>query len=132
MNPVISVTAGILQNQGRVLAAKRGPGDSLAGLWEFPGGKTKHGETLGQCLVRELREELGIRVMEYSPFDESYYEYGIKRIHLFAYTVDRYAGAPSALVHEEIEWITVANIAGYKFAPADVPFVRRLENRRNR
>ena len=56
------VTAAIIQEQGRFFVARRGPGEKLAGLWEFPGGKLEVGETVEQALRRELHEELGIAI----------------------------------------------------------------------
>ncbi len=129
MIPVLTVTAGILRNRQQVLAAKRMPGDSLGGMWEFPGGKTEPGERTEPCLIRELREELGIEVLECSAFDESYFEYGLKRVHLFAFLINRYTGTPSPLAHEKIRWIDIDDLGNYSFAPADVPFVWKLKSR---
>lgn len=122
----IAVTAGIIERDGRVLIARRGPGDPLAGKWEFPGGKVEPGETPEQCLVRELREELGIETQVGERVAVSVHDYGRGAIELHAYRVWILAGEPEPREHEALAWAPIAELDRYDFAAADLPIVRRL------
>ena len=123
---VMHVTAGIIVENHRVLAARRKFGGSLAGMWEFPGGKVELRETPADCLVRELYEELGITAFEVEPFDYSYFEYGVRRVLLHGFTVGRFEGIPEPRIHEEIGWVDIDELPAVEFAPADVPLMRRI------
>lgn len=128
MGRIIPVTAAIIVKEGRILLARRPKYSHLAGLWEFPGGKVEQGESPRRCLQRELAEELGIRVSMYSMmrFDESFYEYGSKRVFLMGLTVGNFFGKPKPLEHSEIAWIQMDELSLIQLAPADVPLARRL------
>jgi 8-oxo-dGTP diphosphatase len=125
---MIDVTAAIWVENGRVLVARRPPGVSQAGLWEFPGGKVRPGETPEQCLQREIREELGVEIAVGDFFAESIYAYGTKTIRLLAYRVSLISGAPALNDHSELAWAALADLGGYRFCPADVPLVQKLQN----
>jgi len=129
--PVIRVTAGIIFKDDYVLLAKRAKFTHLAGLWEFPGGKIEDGETPVRCLARELAEELHIRInpREVFPFDDSFYEYGCRRILLIGMAVGGYTGVPEAVEHAEIRWVRADSLEALPLAPADVPLARRLSGR---
>ena len=129
--PVIRVTAGIIIRDDRVLLAKRAKFAQLAGLWEFPGGKIEDGESPVRCLARELAEELHIRINpgEVCRFDDSFYEYGCRRILLIGMTVRGYTGVPEAVEHAEIRWVRAESLEALPLAPADVPLARRLSRR---
>lgn len=121
------VTAGILRDlEGRVLVARRGPGEKLAGKWEFPGGKQEPNETLQQCLERELHEELGIRVCAGNVIATSDYVYDHGSIRLVALDVNWLSGAMQLRVHDKVAWLQPPDIAGLDLAPADIPIVGYL------
>jgi 8-oxo-dGTP diphosphatase len=120
------VTAAILEKDGRILIARRGPGGALAGKWEFPGGKLEEGETPEQCLQRELREELGIESEVGEVVASSVFHYAHGSIDLVAYRVHHVSGAFVPSVHDAIEWVAAVDLSNYDFAPADVPIVQRL------
>lgn len=122
----IAVTAGIVERGGRVLIARRGQGDALAGKWEFPGGKIEPGETPEECLARELREELGIETRVGECVATSMYDYGRDAVELLAYRAEIVAGEPLPREHEALTWAPLAELERYDFAAADVPIVRRL------
>jgi 8-oxo-dGTP diphosphatase len=124
---MIDVTAAILIVNDRVLIGRRRPGVSQSGMWEFPGGKIRPGETPQQCLKREIREELGIEIDVGDFFGESVYAYPDKTIRLIAYRACMPSGAPSASDHAEIAWAAIDELGRYPFAPADMPFVKRLQ-----
>ncbi len=123
---MIDVAAAVLIENGRVLIARRRPGASQAGLWEFPGGKLRPGESPAQCLKREIREELGIRIVVGEFFGESIYAYEDKTVRLMAYRVRAAGGELSANDHAELAWVAMADLGRYRFCPADVPFTEKL------
>jgi 8-oxo-dGTP diphosphatase len=124
---MIDVTAAILIENGRVLIARRRPGTSQAGMWEFPGGKVRPGESPEQCLKREIQEELGIRIAVGEFFGESIYAYEDKTIRLMAYRVRAEGGIMSPNDHAELAWVATADLRRYRFCPADVPFTEKLQ-----
>jgi mutator protein MutT len=123
---MIDVTAAILIENGRVLIARRRPGASQAGMWEFPGGKVRPGESPAQCLKREILEELGIEIAVGEFFGESVYAYEDKTIRLLAYRVRAEGGEMSRNDHAELAWVAIADLGRYRFCPADVPFTEKL------
>ena len=123
---MIDVTAAILIENGRVLIARRRPGASQAGMWEFPGGKVRPGESPAQCLKREIQEELGIEIAVGEFFGESVYAYEDKTIRLLAYRVRAEGGEISRNDHAELAWVAIADLGRYRFCPADVPFTEKL------
>jgi 8-oxo-dGTP diphosphatase len=124
---MIDVTAAVLIENGNVLIARRRPGASQAGLWEFPGGKVRPGESTADCLTREIREELGIEVVVGEFFGESVYAYEDQTIRLLAYRVRVVSGELSANDHAELAWVAMADLGRYRFCPADVPFTEKLQ-----
>jgi 8-oxo-dGTP diphosphatase len=124
---MIDVTAAILIENGRVLIARRRPGASQAGLWEFPGGKIRPGESPAQGLEREIGEELGIRIVVGEFFGESIYAYEDKTIRLLAYRVQAAGGELSANEHAELAWVAMTDLGRYRFCPADLPLVEKLQ-----
>ncbi len=123
----VRVTAAILENQGRIFIARRGPGGHLAGKWELPGGKVEDDESPEQCLARELREEFDLTVSVDAYVGASTHRYGHMTIELMVYRVRRVSGEPVALVHTDFRWVAPDELKHYDFAPADAPFVRKLE-----
>jgi 8-oxo-dGTP diphosphatase len=122
---MIDVTAAILTQAGRVLIARRKPGASQAGMWEFPGGKVRPGETPEECLKREIREELGLDIAVGTFLGESIHAYA-QSIRLLAYCARIEAGAPVLNDHAEVEWVRFDELARFTFCAADMPFVRML------
>ncbi len=119
--------AAIIKDKNRLLIAKRHSKDPLAGKWEFPGGKLEAGETPEECLVREIREELRVDVEIGSFYDDSVYGAKDQAIHLLFYWSEVINGEVTPVVHDEIKWITINELAEFDFAPADIPIVKRLE-----
>jgi 8-oxo-dGTP diphosphatase len=125
---VQTVTAAIIGRDGKVLIARRPITDNLANKWEFPGGKVEDGETPEACLARELKEELGIEVHIGAFLGESLYHYEQGSIRLLAYQTCWTDGRLEPTVHAEIRWASLPELDLYEFAPADVPFVKKLLN----
>ena len=124
------VTAAIVRMNGKVLLARRAPGSKHEDFWEFPGGKLEHGESLHECLKRELSEELGVSSMvgDLLCFSEFKYDHGaIKLVALeTTLTSDKF----ELVVHDRIEWVNIADLLTYKLLPADIPIARFLQGDR--
>ena len=128
--PVIQVAAGLIARGGRYLIARRKADTHLGGLWEFPGGKREPGESLTDCLQRELREELGIDVTGPVHFRTIRHEYSEKTVelHFFHCTIRR--GEARAMDCEEIRWVMPGELTSYEFPPADRPLLEALKQDR--
>lgn len=117
--PTISVTAGIIKNNGLVLLSKRPAAGLLGGLWEFPGGKQETGESLPMCLTRELREELGIEVVvgkELGVFKHAYSHY---KVVLHAFECQITEGEPRPLVSDGLVWTEIDSLEEYAMGKID-------------
>ncbi len=125
----INVTAAIITRDGKVLAARRGPGKHLEGYWEFPGGKLEKNETPEGCLERELAEEFRIRSKAGAYIGESVYDYGEKIVRLLGYEVEHLSGDFELVDHDELRWLEVDQLSDVKWAPADIPLVEQYETR---
>ncbi len=122
------VSAGIITCNGKLLIAQRRHGKNQEYLWEFPGGKLEEGETLPQCLQREIKEELDKEITIGDFFMTSVYEYenGAIRLHAYFATTNK-PEIPSHMDHEQVKWIDWAQIDDYTFAPADIPIKNALK-----
>ncbi len=124
MRPIVQVAAGaLIDGAGRVLVAERPAGGSLAGLWEFPGGKIEPGETPEAALARELEEELGIVIDGAEAL--SFVSHGYERFHLvmLLFAVRRWAGEPEGRLEQRLQWVAAEELSGLAMPPADYPLV---------
>jgi 8-oxo-dGTP diphosphatase len=124
---VITVIAGILELNGKILIAQRKADDHLAHKWEFPGGKLEADETPEQCIVRELCEELGIQTHCETLVGTSIWVYQGVPFELRAYRVRYLSGSFLLHDHDAIQWVAVEELDGYDFAEADLPIVQKLK-----
>lgn len=126
---LLVVAAALIDSQGRVLLAQRPPGKTLAGLWEFPGGKLEAGECPEAALVRELAEELGIiaapQALEPLAFASHAYPDFHLLMPLFALRV--WLGQPQAQEGQRLEWVEGARLNAYPMPPADLPLIPALQ-----
>ncbi len=120
------VTAAIMEENGRIFIAKRGPGKHLAGKWEFPGGKIEPGETPEQSLVRELAEELGIRVLVGEFLCSVRYRNDTVNLELLAFRVTGRSGKPVLREHQESRWVAPSELLSFDLAESDRKIVERL------
>jgi 8-oxo-dGTP diphosphatase len=126
---LLVVAAALIDAQGRVLVQQRPAGKQHAGLWEFPGGKIEPGETPPAALVRELAEELGIRVdpAALTALTFASEPAGERQLILLLYRVAQWQGEPRALEAAALRWVTPAALRTLPMPPADTPLVAVLE-----
>ncbi len=127
---VLVVACALVDADGRVLVARRPEGRSMAGLWEFPGGKLEPGETPEACLVRELREELGIDTEEscLAPFTFASHAYESFHLLMPLYVCRIWRGLPRPREGQELRWLRPQDLERLAMPPADRPLVAMLRD----
>ena len=121
-----AVVAALIWDGNKFMACQR-PANKARGLmWEFVGGKVEPGETREQALVRECREELAVTVSVGDVFMEVVHEYPDLTVHLTLFHATIAEGEPQKLEHNDIRWITPAEISQYDFCPADQEILREI------
>lgn len=125
---LLVAAAALIDAQGRVLIARRPEGKSLAGLWEFPGGKVEDGESPEDALIRELKEELDVTVAHDALEPIAFASHAYPDFHLLMplYAVRRWDGAPKAIEHTALAWAAPGELKNYPMPPADAPLLARL------
>ena len=129
--PILLVAAcALLDADGRVLLAQRPRQKMLGGLWEFPGGKLEEGETPEACLIRELREELGIDVTAACLAPLSFASHGYADFHLLMplYVCRRWEGVCQPLEGQQLKWVRPSRLRDYPMPPADEPLIAHLQD----
>lgn len=127
------IGVAIIWNQaGQILIDRRLPGGSSGGLWEFPGGKLELGETIEQCILREVKEELAIEVAIEGYFKTIDYCYKDLRVTLHFYHCRYLSGTPQPLESEEIRWVTLAEMTQFTFPAANLEIIQSLQSSRNK
>lgn len=121
--PRIQVAAGLIQEGNGYLITKRKAGVHLEGFWEFPGGKREPGESLEECLARELKEELDICITPPTPFHVITHDYPDKSVELHFFLCSIRGGSPQALDCDDWRWVSAEDLARYTFPPADQPVI---------
>ena len=125
---VLVVACALIDVDGRVLLAQRPEGKSMAGLWEFPGGKLEQGETPEDCLIRELEEELGIVTKAACLAPLSFASHAYDDFHLLMplYICRRFEGAPTPREGQQLKWVRPRDLRKFSMPPADEPLVAAL------
>ena len=125
---VLVAACALIDADGRVLIAERPAGRSMAGLWEFPGGKVEAGETPEATLIRELKEELGIEVKEacLAPLTFASHTYDDFHLLMPLYVCRRWDGMVTAREGQKLSWVRPNRLREYPMPPADVPLVAHL------
>jgi len=124
--PILLVAAcALIDADGRILLAQRPEGKSMAGLWEFPGGKVEAGETPEETLIRELHEELGIETKVECLAPLTFASHSYERFHLLMplYVCRRYQGTPRSREGQALKWVRPRNLRDYDMPPADEPLI---------
>lgn len=127
--PTILVSAvALVDSDGRVLLAQRPEGKSMAGLWEFPGGKVQEGETPEFALMRELEEELGIETRPccYSPIAFASHSYDDFHLLMPVFACRQWKGTPVPNEGQTLKWVYPKDMSDYPMPPADIPLISQL------
>lgn len=126
--PHIHVSAALIQKNGKVLIAKRDKKGDLPGYWEFPGGKQDKGESLQECLEREIKEELGLKIRAGHVFYTVDHEYDNKVISLHVMNCSILAGKPQAIECQDFKWIRPEDSQKFVFPPPDIKVIEFLSS----
>jgi 8-oxo-dGTP diphosphatase len=127
---VLVAACALIDPDGRVLIAQRPPDKSMAGLWEFPGGKVEAGERPEDTVIRELHEELGITVKEacLAPFTFASHPYPDFQLLMPLYICRRWEGVAMAHEHTALKWVMPRELSQYPMPPADLPLIAMLRD----
>jgi 8-oxo-dGTP diphosphatase len=127
---LLVAACALIDSDGRILLAQRPEGKSLAGLWEFPGGKVEPGETPEESLVRELHEELGITTKVACLAPLSFASHTYEKFHLLMplYVCRRYEGIPHGKEGQALKWVKPQALRDYPMPPADEPLIPVLQD----
>lgn len=118
----LDVTCAIIErDDGKVLAALRGAGMHLEGMWEFPGGKLKDGEAPEDCVRREVMEELSLNIKPVRPLSPSLHHYAAKSVRLVPYVCKLLGGEMSLREHARAIWLEPEELGSIAWCPADLP-----------
>jgi 8-oxo-dGTP diphosphatase len=125
---LLVAACALVDSDGRVLIAERPPGKTLSGLWEFPGGKIQEGEGPETCLIRELREELGILVEAACLAPLSFASHAYERFHLLMplFICRKWQGIAMPLEGQRLAWVRPGKLRDYEMPPADAPLIPAL------
>lgn len=123
----LNVVCAVIENEaGQILSAQRGPGMSLAGKWEFPGGKVEPGEEPTAALIREIQEELGCTVEIIVPLIPSIFRHSKGTLRLIPFRCRITHGTPIANEHSALVWAHIRDLGALDWAPADLPIVAEV------
>ena len=125
-HPPIDVVAGVIRRDGLLLITQRMPDDTLAGYWEFPGGKVDPGEELKAALYRELLEEVGIETEIGEEIHRIVHPYPDRDVRLYFFDVRILSGEPQKIEVADLRWVNVDQLMDYQFPEADRPLLDQL------
>lgn len=130
MNVVLVSAVALVDVDGRVLLAQRPEGKSMAGLWEFPGGKVEPGETPEAALIRELHEELGIETWQSCLAPLTFASHSYEAFHLLMplFACRKWEGIPQSREGQTLAWVRPARLRDYPMPAADVPLIPILRD----
>ena len=130
MKTVLVAAVALIDADGRILLAQRPKGKSMAGLWEFPGGKVEPGETPEVALIRELEEEIGINTWESCLAPLTFASHSYQDFHLLMplFACRKWQGIASAREGQNLVWVRVADLRNYPMPPADIPLIAILRD----
>ena len=130
MKIVLVSAAALIDPDGRVLLAQRPEGKSMAGLWEFPGGKVEQGERPEEALIRELHEELGIDTWEscLAPLTFASHSYDDFHLLMPLFACRKWQGIPQSREGQALKWVRGSELRQYPMPPADIPLIPILRD----
>jgi len=130
MKTVLVSAVALIDVDGRVLIAQRPEGKSMAGLWEFPGGKVEEGETPEAALIRELHEELGIDTWSSCLAPLTFASHSYEEFHLLRplFACRKWQGTPMSRENQALKWVRAKNLKDFPMPPADIPLIPVLRD----
>ncbi len=130
MKTLLVSAVALIDRDGRILLAQRPEGKSMAGLWEFPGGKVEVGETPEIALIRELEEELGINTWSSCLAPLSFASHSYDDFHLLMplFACRKWEGTPHPKEGQTLKWVHVRDLRNYPMPPADIPLIPVLRD----
>ena len=125
MKTILVVAVVLIDRDGRVLLSQRPSGKSMAGLWEFPGGKVENGEVPEEALIRELKEELGIDTWSSCLAPLSFASHSYEDFHLLmpVFVCRKWVGSPTPMEGQALKWVNRDKLKDYSMPPADIPMI---------
>jgi len=126
---MVEVVAALIWNNDEFMICQRPTHKARSLLWEFVGGKVEPGETKEQALIRECKEELAVTLSVDEVFMDVVHEYPDITVHLTLFNASIADGIPQKLEHNDIKWITPAEIPNYNFCPADEEILKEIIKR---
>ncbi|MEI9960630.1 MAG: 8-oxo-dGTP diphosphatase MutT [Limisphaerales bacterium] len=126
----IDVAAALIFKDGKLLITQRHATAHLGGLWEFPGGKREPNETFEQCLVREIREEIGVEILVGELFETVAHSYPEKTIRLKFFRCRLVQGEPKPIECAAVKWVNQSELDDYEFPAADAQLLQKLKSPR--
>ena len=125
MKTILVVAVVLIDRDGRVLLSQRPSGKSMAGLWEFPGGKVENGEVPEEALIRELNEELGIDTWSSCLAPLSFASHSYEDFHLLmpVFVCRKWVGSPTPMEGQALKWVNRDELKDYPMPPADIPMI---------
>ena len=125
MKTILVVAVVLIDRDGRVLLSQRPSGKSMAGLWEFPGGKVENGEVPEEALIRELKEELGIDTWSSCLAPLSFASHSYKDFHLLmpVFVCRKWVGSPTPMEGQALKWVNRDKLKDYPMPPADIRMI---------
>ena len=130
MKTVLVSAVALIDTDGRILIAQRPEGKSMAGLWEFPGGKVEAGETPEAALIRELQEELGIDTWAscLAPLTFASHTYDDFHLLMPLFACRKWDGTPHSREDQTLKWVRANHLRNYQMPPADIPLIPILRD----
>ncbi len=126
--PLLEVVCAIIEENGKILAVRRKEGENMAGKWEFPGGKIKNDELPENSIIREIQEELAIRIIPQVQLLPVNHEYAEFKIHLIPYRCKLLSGNISLRVHDRFRWLLPGDYYTLNWCDADRIIVKQLSD----